>query len=159
MKKISAILLATVLLCALSFSAFAANSPASTAVNKVTVVDGTNATPVDKEVKVGDVLELKAATDKGTFDGWKIYKADGSEAKEGVDYKLAEGAKLTDATLRIIPLSAIIVSANYGGVVTPVKPEGTKPVSPPTGDTAVVVLAAVMALALVGAGVAKKQLA
>ena len=159
MKKMFAVLLAVMLLGALSFSAFAADSPVGEAVNKVTIVDGANATPSDKEVKVGEELELKADADKGKFDGWKVYKADGTEAKEGVDYKLAEGAKLTDATLRIIPLSAIIVAANYDGVVTPVKPQGDEPVSPPTGDTAVVFLVAVMALALAGVGVAKKQLA
>ncbi|MBQ5840569.1 MAG: hypothetical protein IIW40_01300 [Clostridia bacterium] len=159
MKKIFAVLLAVMLLGAMSFSAFAADSPVGTVVNKVTIKDGADATPIVKEVKVGEELELKADADKGKFDGWKIYKADGTEAKEGVDYKLAEGAKLTDATLRIIPMSAITVAANYGGVVTPVKPQGDKPVSPPTGDTVVALLAAVMALALVGVGVAKKQLA
>jgi hypothetical protein len=158
MKKILAVLLAAMLLCTLSVTAFAADSPAGTEVNKVTIVGGKDAAPVDKEVTVGQAVELKAATDKGTFDGWKIYKADGTEAKAGVDYTLAEGAKLTDSALKVIPLSSIIITGNYAGVVTPVKP-GDKPVSPPTGDAAVMALAAVMVLALCGAVVAKKQAA
>ncbi len=157
MKKVFALILAVVLVMSLSVTAFAAKSPEGVSVNKVSIINGNGADTEAEEVEVGKSFELKADSTKGTFNKWIVYKADGSLAVEGVDYTI-EG-ELTDEVVEIVPLANIIITGNYNGEKTEFTVNNGEPESPKTGDTAVMAFAAVMLVALAGAGVAKKQLA
>ena len=158
MKKVFAVILAVVLVMSLSVTAFAAvQSPEGSRFNKVYIINGIGAKTETIEVNVGESVPLKADVSKGTFNEWTIYKMDGTPAVPGTDYQL-EG-KLTDPNVVITPLTNLIVTGNYDGKKTPFTITNGEPQSPQTGDSTVVVMVAVMALALAGACVAKKQLA
>ena len=157
MKKVFALILAVVLVMSLSVTAFAAKSPEGVSINKVSIINGNGADTEAEEVEVGKSFELKADSTKGTFNKWIVYKADGSLAVEGVDYTI-EG-ELTDEVVEIVPLANIIITGNYNGKKTEFTVNNGEPESPKTGDTAMMACAAVMLVALAGAGVAKKQLA
>lgn len=159
MKKVFAILLAAVLVMSLSVTAFAAgSSPEGVSYYKVYVINGNGAETESHKVPVGDEIELEADPDKGDFDGWSIYKADGSAAVKGKDYEIVSGS-LSKSPLIIIPMANLIVTGNYDGEDTDFEIDNEEPTSPQTGDIAVYALGAVMVLSLAGAAVAKKQLA
>ena len=106
-----------------------------------------------------------ADKDKGDFDEWVIYKADGKTlAVEGVDYKIVKGS-LTAEKLVIRPLKGVIICGNYDGVTTKpivVKPDEEKDDSnkaPQTSDNLATALSVVMIAALGVAVVAKKKIA
>ena len=158
MKKVFAILLAAVLVMALSVTAFAAgSSPEGVSYYKVHIIDGNGAKTQTEKVPVGEQITLKADPDKGDFDEWKIFKADGSIAVEGKDYEIVSGS-LTKSPLVIIPMANLIITANYDGKETDFEIDNGEVTSPQTGDVAVYALCSVMVLALAGAVVAKKQL-
>lgn len=158
MKKVFAILLAAVLVMALSVTAFAAGvSPEGVSYYKVYIIDGNGAKTQIEKVPVGEEITLEADPDKGDFDEWKIYKADGSIAVEGKDYEIVSGS-LTSSTITIIPKANLIITANYNGEETDFEIDNGEVTSPQTGDVAVYALCSVMVLALAGAAVAKKQL-
>lgn len=171
MKKVFALILTLVFVFGMAVPAFAAKSPNGTVYNKVVIVDGNDhkdapQQDADKQENItyttvieGESILVKANPAKGTFDGWKIYKADGSPAVAGVDYKILGVASLSDDEIRIIPLATIVITANYNNVVTETIIVEDEDVSPPTGDVAVVVLSAVAFIALCGVIVSKKQLA
>ena len=159
MKKVFAMILAVVLVMSLSVTAFAAdNSPEGVSHYQVYAINGNGAATETESIAVGESIELTVDETKGTFNKWIIYQANGKDlAVEGVDYTI-EGS-LTDETVKITPLANIIITGNYNDVTTEFTVNNGEPESPKTGDTAVVAFAAVMMLALAGAGVAKKQLA
>jgi len=159
MKKIFAIVLAVVLVMSLSVSVFAAgSSPEGVSYYKVQIINGNGAETETVKVPVGDEVTLKADPDKGDFDGWEIYKADGTAAVKGKDYDIVSGS-LNGSPLVIIPSANLIITGNYDGEDTDFEIDNGEATSPQTGDVAVYALGAVMVLALAGAAVAKKQLA
>ena len=158
MKKVFAILLAALLVMTLSVTAFAAgSSPEGDSYHKIQIIDGNGAKTEIQKVSVGDKITLKADPKKGDFDGWNIYKADGSVAVAGKDYTIVSGS-LSKSPLVIIPLANLIITANYDGKETDFEIDNGEVTSPQTGDVMVFALGAVMMLALAGATVAKKQL-
>lgn len=169
MKKILALVLTLVLIMGLSVPVFAAKSAGGQVYFKVVVVDGNDhkdapagTTPENithNNVNDGNTIKLKATESKGTFDGWAIYKADGTAAVKDVDYKILGAFALTDPEIEIVPLATIVITANYNGVKTEPITVNDEDESPETGDNTVVVLSAVALIALCGAVVAKKQLA
>jgi hypothetical protein len=169
MKKVFAIILTIVLVMGLSIPAFAAKSPGGTVYHKVVVVDGNDhkdapagSTPENithKTVVEGDKVKVTATEGKGTFDNWVIYKADGTPAVAGEDYRLLGAFALTDPEIELIPLTTIVITANYDNIKTETIIISDEDESPETGDNTVVVLSAVALFALCGIVVAKKKLA
>ncbi len=180
MKKVLAILLTLTLMLSVSIPVFAAASPEAKPIVIVCVVENAQ----DKEgtfytVKVQENGTLKLEADEkdhGTFNGWNIYKADGSDAVLDVDYKIVSlddkvlGVStlvlgtfaITAKNVIIMPLTDLIITANYNDEKTaplPFNPDEIEDVSPETGDNTVVYLAAMTLVALCGIVVAKKQLA
>jgi len=157
MKKLFAIVLAVVMMLTLSVTAFAAVSPGAKVFHKVTVINGIDAQVIVHSVEDGNSQEVVIDTNKGTFDDWKIYKKDGTVAKEGVDYTI-EG-KPTDNKIVVTPKTDLIICGNYNGKITdPLTGKEATPDSPQTGDFSVVYLSIIALAALGFAGVAKKQL-
>jgi len=158
MKKVFAILLAAVLVMALSVTAFAAGvSPEGVSYYKVYIIDGNGSKTQVEKVPVGEDITPEAVPNKGDFAAWKIYKADGSVAVEGEDYEIVSGS-LTSSSITILPKANLIITANYDGEETDFEIDNGEVTSPQTGDVAVYALCSVMVLALAGAAVAKKQL-
>ncbi len=165
MKKIIALLLSVLLLVSFSVTAFAAKSPVADDVFNVTIINGENAKPNVSNNDGTKNVTVEADPDKGDFDEWVIYKADGKTlAVEGVDYKIVKGS-LKDEKLVILPLKGIIICGNYNGVTTKpivVEPEADKDDSnkaPQTSDNVATALSVVMIAALGFAVVAKKRIA
>ena len=171
MKKVLALVLTLVLVFGLAVPAFAAKSPNGQVYFKVVIIDGNDHADApdqgaDKHENItystvvdGNKVIAKATADKGTFNGWKFYKADRSPAVLGVDFKLAPGFSLTDTEIEFIPLTTIVVTANYDDVVTEPIIVNDEEEAPATGDNTVVVFSAVALIALCGVVVSKKQLA
>ncbi len=169
MKKILALVLALVLVMGLSVPVFAAKSPNGQVYFKVVVVDGNDhkdapegTTPDNityNTVVDGNKIKVTATESKGTFDGWVIYKADGTVAVKDVDYKLLGAFSLTDPEIEIVPLATIVITANYNNVKTETIIVNDEDEAPATGDAMIVTLSAVALIALCGVVVAKKQLA
>ena len=170
MKKTLAILLTLVLVFGLSVTTFAAKSPNGQEYHKVVVIQGNdhadNKVEPEKAENItfntvidGKSIMVKADEKFVKFDSWKIYKADGTEAVAGVDYKILGVATLASAEMEIIPLTTIVIAANYDSVVTETIIVNDEDKAPETGDSTIVVLSAVALIALCGAAVAKKQLA
>lgn len=159
MKKIMAVLLATIMVLGLSVTAFAADSPVADEYYNVVVINGVGAKSDTQKIKKGVDYTVKADSAKGTFNSWTVYKTDGTVAKEGTDYTVTSGSA-TSATFVIKPLNGVIVCGNYNSVTTnPLTGEANTSDSPKTGDFAVLYLSLIM-LAALGCGfVAKKQLA
>ncbi len=169
MKKILALVLALILVMGLSVPVFAAKSAGGQVYFKVVIIDGNDhkdapagETPENithTTVADGNKIKVTANEEKGKFDGWVIYKADGTLAVKDVDYKILGAFSLTDPEIEIIPLATIVITANYDGVKTePIKVDDEDE-SPETGDVTVVALSAMALIALCGVVVAKKQLA
>ncbi len=157
MKKLFAIVLAVAMVLTLSVSAFAAVSPGAKIYHKVTVINGIGSTPVIHTVEDGKSVEVVVDPSKGDFDDWKIYKEDGTVAKEGVDYTIV--GKLTDEKIVVTPKTDLIITGNYNGKGTdPLTGGESKPQAPQTGDFSMVYLTVIALAALGFAGVAKKQL-
>ena len=164
MKKFFALFLCVLLLVSFSVNAFAVKSPVADDIFNVTIINGANAKPnVSKNDGTKDIT-VKADPDKGDFDEWVIYKADGKTiAVEGVDYIIVKG-ELTSEKIVITPLKGVIICGNYNGVVTKpvvVKPDTDKDDSnkaPQTSDNLATALSIVMIASLGFAVVAKKRI-
>ena len=169
MKKAIAILLTLIMIVGMAVPAFAAKSPNGQEYFKVVIVDGNDhkdAPAGEKHENITETLIVKndkviakANPEKGKFNGWKIYKANGQPAVLGVDYKIVGAFSLTDSEIQIIPLATIVITANYNGVKTETVIVNDEEEAPPMGDSTVVVLSAVALIALCGVLVSKKQLA
>ncbi len=169
MKKIFALILTLILIMGLTVPVFAAKSAGGQVYYTVVVIDGNGhkdapagTTPdnVTKTlVKKGNSVTVKATASKGNFDGWTIFKADGTVAVKDVDYKILGTSTLLDSEIEILPYASIVIAANYNGIKTETIIFNDEDESPETGDSTVVVLSAVALLALCGVVVAKKQLA
>ena len=185
MKKIFAIVLSLVLIMSLSVTAFAASSPV--AGQKVTIIFVAHEdakVDVDTHEWHGELTVTYTAKEEHEgekFVGWSIFLKDGSVAIEGKHYKLvkrvagayAEKADdvvayrvagnivLADATIEIVPLTDLIITANYGDTATSVDDavKAFQATSVPTGDVTVFGLSALLVVALAGVAVSKKQLA
>lgn len=157
MKKLIAVMISLVLVLSFSVVAFAADSPSGTVVRTVTVINGANAKGAPQSIPVGQSVTVTADSSKGTFNSWKVYKADGSAAVAGTDYTVSAGS-LTATSLTITPLTDLIICGNYNGTITdPITGAASK--APQTGDFTVVYFG-IAALAALAFGVtAKKQLA
>lgn len=159
MKKIMALVLSLVLVMGLSVTAFAAESPSGEQVFSITFINGVGAAKANAAVNKDGTYTVKADTSKGKFDGWVVYKADGTVAKEGVDYVFTSGSA-NDADAVIKPLADIVICGNYAGQVTdPITGTVKTDSSPKTADNAVMLFAAVLMAAAACGFVAKKQLA
>lgn len=182
MKKFCTILLAVVLVMSLSVTAFAANSPV--AGQKVTVIFVAH-DDADLDIDTHEwhdeltvTYTAKEEHDGEKFVGWSIYLKDGSEAVEGKHYKLVKTAGayaekaddtvayrvagtivLKDTTIELVPLTDLIVAANYGATATSVEEavEAFQTSAPPTGDVVVLGLGATMLASLAGAVISKKK--
>ncbi len=179
MKKMTAVLLALLLVLSLSVPVFAADSPGGQKMVKIVFVDG-----ADDKVGTtytclsGEELTLKASSDKGKFDGFMFYTANGKPAVEGTDYTVVSNTDAVAAayvvtedvhaasapvyTKPVITFAAhvsLIVTANYNGVITTPTISNDDDEAPATGDNTAVYLSAIAFVALCGVVVAKKQLA
>ncbi len=171
MKKALAILLTLVLVFGLAVPVFAAKSPNGQEYHKVIIIQGNghkndDGSTNDKHENIthttivdGNKVKVKSNSAMGKFNGWTIYKADGTLAVEGVDYRVLGAFSLTDSEIEIIPLTTIVIAANYNDEVTQTIIVNDEEEAPPTGDSTVVVLSAVALIALCGVLVSKKQLA
>ncbi len=179
MKKFMAILLTLTLIIGLSVPVFAASSPEAKPVVKVLVVkyvEDKVGTLYTVKVRENGTLTLAADDKYGEFNGWNIYKADGTDAVEGVDYKIVSlddkvlGVStlvlgtfaITAKKAVIMPLTDLIVTANYNDAKTePITfdPDKVEDTSPETGDVTMACLSALALIALAGVVVSKKQLA
>lgn len=152
MKKIIAVILCVLSICALSVTAFAAES-SPVAPTKVSVIlrkgvgtQGIEKADVTYTPDANAVVSVKAAEGTyGTFKSWSIYKHDGTPAVANTDYQIVSGtAQSKEISIKL--LSDVIICANYGNVITnPLSSSsGTTSTSPATGDVAVMYAAVVM---------------
>ena len=170
MKKILALLLAALIVCALPVVAMAAKNPSSEKVFQVTVqkgaVDGQTADKSQVTVAENGAITMKAVESAGKFNSWKVYKAVDAtaaaaanvkyvEATANVDYVIVSGS-LTESTITIKPLTDIVVCGNYDGKITDPQTGNASSVSDKTGYN-FALLAVVCVLAVAGAGVAAKK--
>lgn len=121
MKKIIALLLSVLMICCLSVTAFASESPVANEKIVVTIRKATATNPaqtVDTQYTVdkGTVITFKASTQYGKFDSWSIYNADATAADASA-YEIVSGSlKTEEITLKLN--ATVIVCANYDGVIT-----------------------------------------
>lgn len=160
MKKLFAAVLCIIAVFTFSFGAFAEKSPEAEQVVQVTIFNANPISGISQEgkaeiIQTGDIVVCKAVDDKGSFDGWTIYKVEVPEgsteqkisvAVEGKDYVFVDGG-FKALTIKVNPFVSLIICANYNGLVTdPATGELKKPESPKTGNNAIM-LASVMMLA------------
>lgn len=159
MKKILAIMLCIIAIFSLSATAFAVDSPTGKPVHSVVVIVTPGSKGSSTTVKTGEIVKVVANPDKGKFDGWAVYKKDGSKAVEGVDYKFVEGgSKITPATLEVY--TDLIICANYDGKITdPITTQQKDDQSPQTGDFATIAMIVALLASAAVCFKAKKQLA
>lgn len=118
-------------------------------------------------VKQGDAYEFIAAESDYDFTGWKITKADGSVAVEGVDYTIVAGG-LDQKTLKLKPLKDGLTveekynvqgSEGYGEKAIIVGKINKSNESPKTGNQPLAMVTVVAAGAFSAMVLAKKRLA
>lgn len=152
MKKIIAIALCLLTVCALSVSAFADNvvSPTAETTFHITLqagvpVDGISSVGTENIVIEGNHVTVTPDSAKGEFNSWTIYRADDkSVAKEGVDYVVVKGS-LNEKEITIEPQTDLIICGNYDGKITdPATGNPKQDTSPKTGES--IVLASAVAM-------------
>lgn len=165
MKKIVALVLSAIMVCCLSVTAFAAESPSATekvtvTVKKADTLGTDNKVDVEYTVDNGSTITVKASDKYGKeFDGWTVYKAGTTtEAVAGTDYEIVKGdIKSGEITLKL--KANVVVCANYDDVKTSPNASSSTDGSasaPATGDMTVV-YAALVALAVVTFGFGVKK--
>ena len=161
MKKLIAFVLCIAVICTLSVTAFAAESPSASAKVSVTLRKAQGVGAVEKSditytIDDGGVVTVKAVASYGTFNSWSIYKGKAA-AVLGTDYKIVSGS-LTSSELKIEVYTDVIICANYNDVITdPLVKSDSSATSPQTGDVAVAGIAVVMLIAAAVVFGAKKQ--
>ena len=175
MKKLIALALAALIVCALPVMAMAEPTPSPEAPNLVHInirkgtIQGStnNAATTDGQ---GNITVVADPT-LGKFNNWTIFKVVDGQAQqaaigttaetkyvaavEGVDYVIVSGT-LTTTTLTVRPLTDLVICGNYDGKITDPKTGESGSTAPKTGaNTAVLIVVA--ALALAGAGYATKK--
>ncbi len=174
MKKIIALILAAMIVCALPAMAFAADSPSGAKTFSITVqkadVEGTDKTQIT--VNEGGTVTAKVDKEVGTFNNWKIYKVVDSgasqltvgelsaaakyvEAVANTDYVLVTGT-LKDTTITVKPLTDIVICANYNNKITDPMTGNMTQNAPQTGSN-VALLVFIGAVALAGVAVVTKK--
>lgn len=164
MKKLIALLLSVLMICCLSVTAFAAESPSASDKVTVTVVKGTADNAIEKEgvgytFEKGIVTAFKSDEKNGVFNSWSVYKVESGKtvpAVEGVDYEIVTGG-LTTSEMSIKINAAVVVCGNYNNVTTnPLDYISVDGSSPQTGDvTAVYAMIVMFAVVAFGFGVKK----
>lgn len=152
MKRIIAVILCVVAICALSVTAFAAEqSPVAPAKVSIILRKGVGTQGIEKSDVTytqdeNSVVSVKADESAyGTFKSWSVYKKDGAAAVANTDYQIVTGtAESKEISIKV--LADIIICANYGDVITdPLSASTvTTPTSPVTGDVVVMYAAIVM---------------
>ena len=137
MKKIIALALAALIVCALPVMALAVDSPAAQEVVKIVVQKGKNDVSENQTVEVvrgTGTITVTADPTQGTFREWMIYKVEDdaatgaaigeltaaakyTKAVEGTDYEIVSGT-LTTSPLTVKPLTDIVITGNYNKTVT-----------------------------------------
>lgn len=116
MKKIIALVLSIVMICCLSVTAFAAESPSATekvtfTVRKAEVVDPAGKVDTEYTLDAGATITVKADSKYGTFNSWSIYK---EEAKvEGVSAPVNSGV-VTLSAVKTLAATTKMVDAVAG---------------------------------------------
>lgn len=163
MKKIIALVLSVLMICCLSVTAFAAESPIANEkitviVRKAEMTDPTGKVDTEYTLDVGTTVIVKADSKYGIFNNWSIYKADASAAVAGTDYEIVKGS-LTTGEITIKLNAGAIICGNYNNVKTdPTVASGAdgSDSAPQTGDmTIVYVMVAMLAVAVFGFGAKK----
>ena len=171
MKKLIALVLSIVMICCLSVTAFAAESPEATekvtvTIRKADVVDPAGKVDTEYTYDVGTTITLKADAKYGTFTSWSIYKEAATtpatgmvtlsvakaanakyvEAVAGTDYEIVKGS-LTTSEITIKLNAEVIVCGNYNNVITDPSAASNADDSanaPATGDMTIVYAAVIM---------------
>ncbi len=104
MKKIIALVMAIVLVCCCSVTAFAAESPVATEKVTVTLRKAASVAPTEKydveyTVDNGTLITVKANDEYGTFNSWSIYKVDA--AVEGTSSNAKDSGIVTLSVLNL----------------------------------------------------------
>ena len=184
MKKIIALVLSIVMICGLSVSVMAADSPSATekvtiTVRKADVVDPAGKVDTEYTFDAGTTITVKANAKYGTFNSWSVYKetadapttgmvtlsvvknlaaAKTVDAVEGTDYEIIKGS-LTTSEMTIKLNTAVIVCGNYDNVKTDPNASSNADGSadaPATGDmTIAYVMVIMLAVLTFGFGVKK----
>ena len=184
MKKIVALVLSVVMICCLSVTTFAAESPSATekvtvTVRKADLFDPTGKIDTEYTLDAGTTITVKANTKYGTFNNWSVYKKTANapttgmvtlsvvknlaasktvDAVVGTDYEIIKGS-LTTSEMTIKLYTSLIVCGNYDNVKTDPNSSSNADGSasaPATGDMAVV-YATLVALAVVTFGFGVKK--
>ena len=183
MKKIIALVLSIVMICCLSLTVMAADSPSATGkvtltVRKAIVVDPEGKSDTEYTFDAGTTITVKADSQYGKFNSWSVYKeettantgmvtlnavanlasAKAVAAVEGTDYEIVKGS-LTSEELTIKLNTPVIVCGNYDNTITdPSIPSNSddSPSAPPTSDT-IVVYGVIIMLAAVAFGFGMKK--
>ncbi len=104
MKKIVALIMAIILVCCCSVTAFAAESPVATEKVTVTLRKASSVAPTEKydveyTVDNGAVITVKANEAYGTFNSWSIYKVDATV--EGTSSNTSDSGIVTLSVLNL----------------------------------------------------------
>ncbi len=104
MKKIVALIMAIILVCCCSVTAFAAESPVATEKVTVTLRKASSVAPTEKydveyTVDNGAVITVKASEAYGTFNSWSIYKVNATV--EGTSSNTSDSGIVTLSVLNL----------------------------------------------------------
>ncbi len=161
MKKIIALVIALVIVLTCSVAAFAVKSPTGDTNVSVKVI-ATPDVPAKIVIKIldeGGTISITADTEAGVFNGWSIYKKNGTyvPADLGVDYEFISGSSESiNAIIKVY--TDLVICADYNKTITDPETGASKTdQSPKTGENTAIYVACFMGILACGF-VAKKQL-